>query len=333
MSSRVLVAGTDTDGLLLAATRAREVAAQLGGKVEAVTLSAPGRDLSPGGGPSVEELADDLRGHVERILDYEIAEDTVADGRKLAEAIVDASFDDSLVGVFLADSPVTREAAARVGLRLKGPCISMCEAVDVGPDGELIVKRPVYGGVAVGTFILKGSPAICVFSSGGVSEPRENAAPVELIRKQLPEADSAVRIVSEQPVAKTVDLTKARVVVSVGRGFARAEDIKLVEPLLAALGAELGCSRPIAEDFKWLPKERLVGLTGSSVSADLYVAIGISGQVQHLAGIKGAKLVVAINNDPKSPIIKNADYAIVDDLYKVVPLLVEAVSSAKAHQK
>ena len=110
--------------------------------------------------------------------------------------------------------------------------------------------------------------------------------------------------------AKTVDLAGANVVVSVGRGFAKAEDIDLVKPLVQALGAELGCSRPIAEDFRWLPKERLVGLTGTSVNADLYLALGISGQVQHLTGIKGARLVVAVNNDAKAPIVRNADYVI-----------------------
>ena len=108
-----------------------------------------------------------------------------------------------------------------------------------------------------------------------------------------------IELVAEEPVVKTVDLAGAAIVVSVGRGFAKAEDIELVEPLVQRLGAELGCSRPIAEDFKWLPQERLVGLTGVSVNADLYLALGISGQVQHLAGIKGAKVVVAVNNDAR----------------------------------
>ena len=96
----------------------------------------------------------------------------------------------------------------------------------------------------------------------------------------------------------------------------------------SALGAELGCSRPIAEDFKWLPKERQVGLTGVSVNAGLYLALGISGQVQHLTGIKGAKVVVAVNNDARAPIARNADYVIVGDLYKVVPELVSALGAA-----
>ena len=128
-----------------------------------------------------------------------------------------------------------------------------------------------------------------------------------------------------EPVLKTVDLAAASVVVAVGRGFAKAEDLEIVQPLLQRLGAELGCSRPIAEDFKWLPQERQVGLTGVSVNAGLYLALGISGQVQHLAGVKGARIVVSVNSDGRAPIVRNADYAVVGDLYKFVPELLAAL--------
>jgi electron transfer flavoprotein alpha subunit len=114
-------------------------------------------------------------------------------------------------------------------------------------------------------------------------------------------------------------------VVAVGRGFAKAEDLEIVTPLLRRLDAELGCSRPIAEDFKWLPQERQVGLTGVSVAPGLYLALGISGQVQHLAGIKGAKVVVSVNNDARAPMARNADYAVVADLYAFVPELLNAL--------
>jgi electron transfer flavoprotein alpha subunit len=120
--------------------------------------------------------------------------------------------------------------------------------------------------------------------------------------------------------------------VSVGRGFTKPADLRIVDELVELLGAEVGCSRPIAEDFKWLGKEHLVGLTGASVAPDLYLALGISGQVQHLAGIKGAKIVAAINSDARSPILKNADYAIVADLYQFVPLLTEQLQRRRASE-
>jgi electron transfer flavoprotein alpha subunit len=206
---------------------------------------------------------------------------------------------------------------------LDAACASMCDAVTAAADGGLTAQRAIYGGIANGTLKLTHSPAVCLFVAG-VSEAAMGApAPVE--ERPAPAAPFALELVGEQPVVKTVDLVGARRIVSVGRGFTKAEDIALVEPLVAALGAELGCSRPIAEDFKWLPKERLVGLTGSSVTADLYLALGISGQVQHLTGIKGAKVVVAVNNDPRAPIARNADYVIQADLYKVLPALIAAL--------
>jgi electron transfer flavoprotein alpha subunit len=151
----------------------------------------------------------------------------------------------------------------------------------------------------------------------------------ELVVRDLSPGTAATALTktAEQKLSRVVDLTGAKRVVSVGRGFLKADDLSLADDLRHVLEAELGCSRPVAEDFKWLPQERLVGLTGSAVSAELYLALGISGQVQHLAGIKGAKVVAAVNNDPKSPITRNADYTVVGDLYKVVPALIEALKS------
>lgn len=200
----------------------------------------------------------------------------------------------------------------------------MCDAVSRGPDG-LVATRSIYGGVADGIISLPVAPAVCLFAAGQYEGEASGAAPA-IERRQAPAPAYQAECVAEEPVVKTVDLAAAQVVVAVGRGFVKAEDLDLVKPLLERLGAELGCSRPIAEDFRWLPQERQVGLTGVSVSAGLYLALGISGQVQHLAGIKGAKVVVSVNNDARAPITRNADYVVIGDLYKVVPELVSALS-------
>ncbi|MFA4965963.1 MAG: electron transfer flavoprotein subunit alpha/FixB family protein, partial [Thermoleophilia bacterium] len=229
--------------------------------------------------------------------------------------------------LLVADGPGAREAAARVAAARGSSCVSMCDAVERAADGSLAARRPIYGGVADGTVSLPVRPAVCLFAAGRFEGAASGGpVPVERRRVELPAYQMA--LVAEEPVVKTVDLAGASIVVSVGRGFSKAEDIELVKPLVAALGAELGCSRPIAEDFKWLPKERLVGLTGTSVNPGLYLALGISGQVQHLAGIKGARVVVAVNSDAKAPIARNADYVIVDDLYKVIPELVAALGGS-----
>ena len=128
--------------------------------------------------------------------------------------------------------------------------------------------------------------------------------------------------------AQTVDLGSAQFIVSVGRGIKEAANLPLVEALASALGAELAASRPIC-DSGWLPIERQVGSSGQTVSPKLYLAVGISGAIQHLVGMKGSQCVVAINKDADAPIFEVADYGIVGDLFEVVPALTEALKSAK----
>jgi electron transfer flavoprotein alpha subunit len=125
-----------------------------------------------------------------------------------------------------------------------------------------------------------------------------------------------------------VDLTTAEIIVSVGRGIKEKENIPIVEELAKALGAELAASRPIC-DAGWLPMERQVGSSGQTVAPKVYMAVGISGAIQHLVGMKGAKTIVAINKDANAPIFEVADYGIVGDLFEVVPALVAEVKKAK----
>lgn len=127
---------------------------------------------------------------------------------------------------------------------------------------------------------------------------------------------------------RAVDLASAPIIVSVGRGIKEAENIPLVQKLAAALGAELAASRPIC-DNGWLPMERQVGSSGQTVAPKLYLAVGISGAIQHLVGMKGSKTVVAINKDPEAPIFEIADYGIVGDLFQVVPALIEEIEKAR----
>jgi electron transfer flavoprotein alpha subunit len=156
------------------------------------------------------------------------------------------------------------------------------------------------------------------------------AEPAEIFSPDL----SAMRLreAAEPPFresARAVDLTAADIIVSVGRGIKEKENIQVVEALAQALGGELAASRPIC-DAGWLPMDRQVGSSGQTVSPKLYVAVGISGAIQHLVGMKGAKTVVAINKDPDAPIFEVAQYGIVGDLFEVVPAMVEEIKKTKS---
>jgi len=158
---------------------------------------------------------------------------------------------------------------------------------------------------------------------------RADAAPVQ--PETFKPASTTSRQVAEAPfreAARAVDLTAADIIVSVGRGIKEKENIPVVEALAQALGAELAASRPIC-DAGWLPMDRQVGSSGQTVAPKVYIAVGISGAIQHLVGMKGAKTVVAINKDPDAPIFEVAHYGIVGDLFEVVPALVEEIKKTK----
>jgi len=154
------------------------------------------------------------------------------------------------------------------------------------------------------------------------SVPVETFSPSSATSRQVPEAPF-------REAARAVDLTAADIIVSVGRGIKEKENLPVVEALARALGAELAASRPIC-DAGWLPMDRQVGSSGQTVAPKVYFAVGISGAIQHLVGMKGAKTVVAINKDPNAPIFEVAHYGIIGDLFEVVPALVEEIKKTKS---
>ncbi|MDR1712123.1 MAG: electron transfer flavoprotein subunit alpha/FixB family protein [Propionibacteriaceae bacterium] len=186
--------------------------------------------------------------------------------------------------------------------------------------GTLAIERLVYGGAVVQRETLP-APAVATVPAG-LCEPANGSATVE-IADVVP--DSRVQVVGTEPIVRQgTSLAEAERIVSVGMGFNQREDLSLAEDLAAALGAEVGCSRGVAEEREWLPADRYIGISGLSVKPQLYLAVGLSGQVQHVVGIRETKVVVAVNKDEKAPIFKVCDYGIVGDLYTVLPQLTQA---------
>jgi electron transfer flavoprotein alpha subunit len=200
-------------------------------------------------------------------------------------------------------------------------------------DGKLVLVRQLFQGkLNADVRFAAAAPNFASMQAGAyrADDAEKGTAAVETFAPELDAANLRGRPGERFRAAQQgVDLASASIVVSVGRGIKEKDNIAVVEKLAEALGAELAASRPIC-DNGWLPMERQVGSSGQTVAPKLYVAVGISGAIQHLVGMKGSKTIVAINKDPEAPIFEVADYGIAGDLFEVVPALVEELRKAKA---
>ncbi|BDE86570.1 electron transfer flavoprotein subunit alpha/FixB family protein [Intestinimonas massiliensis (ex Afouda et al. 2020)] len=214
--------------------------------------------------------------------------------------------------------------AGKLGVLLDTAVLTSVNALERSGE-ELVCCRMVYGGMAQRSEVFTKPYGVLTVGGGvfeAAAEPAQAAvAPFE----GLPQG-GLKRIACTPKKEGGVDLVAAKRIVDVGRGLAQEADLELCRKLAAALGAEVGCSRPVAENNKWLPKSNYMGITGVQVKPELIVALGVSGQIQHIGGINKSRVIVAVNKDKSAPIFKNADFGVVGDLYKVVPALIEKLS-------
>lgn len=214
--------------------------------------------------------------------------------------------------------------AAKLGAKLQAGVVN--EVAEFGADDSL--SHLVYGGLAVSNEIVGTGVTIATIAAGFAAPLEADASRTgEVVETAFVEpAVSGIRRTAVAPKqAGGVDLNRATRVIGVGRGFSKQEDLKLADDLAAVLGAEVGCSRPIAEGEQWMERERYIGVSGVMLKPEFYMAVGISGQIQHMVGVNRANVVFAVNKDKKAPVFKYADFGIVGDLQKILPKVTEAL--------
>ena len=313
----ILVIAEQRDGKLNRASWETITAAQQAGGPVKVAILGKGVDAA------ASELAAADAAEIVQV-DHDALADYTADGYVLAAAALIEQEKPSLV--FLPHTYQTRDYAPALAARLKRALVTDVTAVRK-QDGAVVYTRPVFQGKLSADIAPAGpAPHLVTFQIGAYRvDAAARGASAAAVRKASVEIDaSRIRQRPEPPfkeAKQAVDLSQAERIVAVGRGIKGQEHLKLAEQLAQAMGAEIAASRPIC-DSGWLPMDRQIGSSGQTVAPKLYVALGISGAIQHLVGMKGSRTIVAINKDAEAPIFEIADYGIVGDLFEIVPAMV-----------
>jgi electron transfer flavoprotein alpha subunit len=298
---------------------AQQLGASLGQPVSAVVL---GTDAAPAREVAAYKLERVVSVENPKLADY--TPDGYADAMERAVRALDPQF------VVMPHTYLVRDYAPKLAARFSKDLISDCVRA-TATDGAVTFSRRIFQGKIDADVVASGEPPVfATFQSGAYradQAERGGEAAIESLQVEVGE----VRMQPEEPfqeVKQAVDLSKADTIIAIGRGIKGQEHIALAQQLADLLGGEIAASRPIC-DAGWLPIDRQIGSSGQTVTPKLYIALGISGAIQHLVGMKNASTIVAVNKDPEAPIFDIADYGIVGDLFEVIPVLTEEIKKLK----
>ena len=281
-------------------------------------------------GAGVGEMADGLTAYADEVLTVDHGNLANFNSAVYQPVVAEVVKERGPSALLVGNTAFGVDLAPSLAVALEAPVAS--DVIDIAVDGDTFkVTRQIYEGkidAKVG-FRDAATVVITVRASAFPVEPGAKGGSVAELQATVPDEPAMRRFIEYvEAAAGDVDIAASEVIVAVGRGIKEEENMALVQELAELLGGVVGCSRPIV-DAGWLPKDRQVGSSGKTVKPKLYVAIGISGQFQHISGMKAAETIVAINKDPKAPIFSAADYGIVGDLMKVVPALKEKIAEAR----
>jgi electron transfer flavoprotein alpha subunit len=297
-------------------SKARQLAESVGAEIGVALL-----------GKGINQLADVLKPKAHRVLLIEDDRLEAYNSETYEKVLTQVITERKPFLTLIAHTAMGMDFAPSLAAHLKMPLATDCIGIDAA-EGTFSLTRQLYSGKVNATVsFLKKGPYMVTVRAGAFPVAEKDALPGEMVKLPSPLTDEGLAkrfLEYVEAAVGDVDITQADILVSVGRGIKEADNIPMVKEFADAVGGTLSCSRPVV-DKKWLPKDRQVGTSGKTVKPKVYIAIGISGAFQHVAGMKGAGTVIAINKDPKAPIFSVATYGIVADLFKIVPVLKDKV--------
>ena len=322
MTNKILAILEQREGLIKrsgfeAACTAANLAKDLNASAEAVVV-----------GDVISNLNEVSKYGIQKIIHLKNSELANYSSSGYTEALTNLVKEANYNVLILSNTALGKDLAPRLSVKLEAGCAVDCVKLNLSGN-DIILTRPTYAGKAlIDVKLLSTNKVITIRPNVFKAQVVENSAPVEIIVKEISQVNLKSKVTSFKKSEGKIDVAEADIIVSGGRGMKGPENFHLIKELAEALGAAVGASRAVV-DAGWRPHNEQVGQTGKTVSPTLYVACGISGAIQHLAGMSSSKYIVAINKDKDAPIFNVADYGITGDLFEIIPALTSEIKKVK----